>query len=200
MPGAMITGLPFMHHSLPERWAEYMWLAIAVITAIWLTRGPSRGRWIRTLLVGVALVFTIQEVNYPPAPTQLGVPAFFTDGTYRSYLHPGEIVLPVTKYMGDDFLWQAKADMYFRMPQGSWPLVRIAEGRGVVTSWTRGNTPGRHRVAPPPTKDLRLLLRRHHVDAIVATDEIDARWRAVLLRIAQSTPITVDGVFIYRLG
>ena len=200
MPGALLTSLPFMHNSLPERWVEYMWIAIAVITAMWLTRGSTRGRWIRYLLVGVALVFTIQEVNYPPAPTQLAVPAFFTDGTYRSYLHPGEIVLPVTKYLGNDFLWQAKADMYYRMPQGSWPLVRIAEGGDIVRNWTLGTTSFRHPVTPPTPASLRGLLEQHHVDAIVATDEINARWRVVLRSVVSSNPISVDGVIIYRVG
>ena len=202
MPGALITRLPIMKHSVPERWVVYLWLTVAVIAALWVGAGRRRTGWVRYVVLGLAMILTIQKVapalNYPPAPTSLAVPAFFTEGTYRSYIQPGEVVLPVTKNQGDDHLWQAETSMYFRMPQGSWPLVRLASGRKHIRSWIH---PSRspHRVVRPPTLvALRAFLEQHRVQAIVAANPLPPAWAAVLRSTVSRKPVSVGGVSIYR--
>ena len=127
------------------------------------------------------------------------MPTFFTDGTYRSYLHPGEIVFPLTKHDGADFMWQATADMYFRVPQGSWPLVRLAEGASHFKAWAYTVSPPGE-ISPPSRRTLERFLQEHQVDAIVAEQGIPGPWTARLRSAASREPVTVDGVSIYRVG
>jgi hypothetical protein len=46
------------------------------------------------------------------------LPAFLTDGMYRRYLHPGEIVVVLSGRGDAGMLFQADADFYFRIAGG----------------------------------------------------------------------------------
>jgi hypothetical protein len=199
MPGAMITSLPFMNNALPSRWVEYLWLTVAVIAALWLCGGRRRTGWVRYMVLGLGMLFTIQQDNFPPAPTDLSVPAFFTDGTYRSYIRPAEIVLPITENYGDDHLWQAETGMYFRMPQGTWPLVQIAAGRELITAWMHAPRPLRGLERPPPRGAFVEFLQQHHVEAIVAANPIPPAWTALLRSAVSTSSVSVGGVSVYQV-
>jgi hypothetical protein len=199
MPGAMIASLPFMRNAVPYRWVEYVWLAMAIIVALWLCGGRRRTVWVRYVVVGLGILLTIQQVNFPPTSTDLSVPAFFTDGTYRSYIEPDEIVLPITQTFGDDLLWQAETEMYFRMPQGTWLLVTIAAGRERMTAWIRETRPSHPLVSPPSPEAFVEFLEQHHVQTIVAANPLPSPWTALLRSAVSTKPVRVGGVSVYRV-
>jgi hypothetical protein len=199
MPGAMITSLPLMHSALPYRWVEYLWLAMAVIAALWLCGGRPRTGWVRYVVLGLGILLTFQDVNFRNDVTDLAVPTFFTDGSYRSYIRPGEIVLPITQNDGDDLLWQAETDMYFRMPQGTWPLVQIAAGRSAIRAWIHSPT-RRHPFEQPPSPEALVeFLEQHQVEVIVAASPIPLAWTALLRSAGFTEPIMVGGVSVYQV-
>ncbi len=201
MPGAMITSLPLMHSAVPYRWVEFVWLALAVIATLWICEGRRRTGWVRYVVVGVAILLAAQVANFRSTPTDLSVPAFFTDGTYRSYIAPGEIVLPVTQNLGDDLLWQAETGMYFRMPQGTWPLVQIASGRSAIRTWIH-HSPRRPRPLehPPSREALVEFLEQHQVEVIVAANPVPEAWTTLLRSAVSTTPVSLGGVSVYQVS
>jgi hypothetical protein len=117
MPWGFVADLPLIGNAIPARFPAYSALAIGVIAAMFLARAPAKTavlRWI-VVLAGLALLYpNVDKVAHVPQT----VPAFFTDGTYRSYLQPDEVVFAIPKEKAGEMLWQDAADFDFRLAQG----------------------------------------------------------------------------------
>ena len=105
----------FLRSAEPIRLILFGYLALAMVLALWLAAVDRSwlaraGRW-ALALVAVAAIFadlpTFAEVVVPPPPKHWtpaipslqpvnALPAFFSDGLYRRYLTPGEIVVVVS--------------------------------------------------------------------------------------------------------
>ena len=96
----------------------------------WGRRALTAARWALGLLA-VAAVITDAPTSYqavtPVPPGQQAVagmhpvnqlPAFLTEGLYRQYLRPGEIVVILTGRGNAGMLFQADANFYFRIAGG----------------------------------------------------------------------------------
>lgn len=74
-----------------------------------------RARW---LAGAVALLLVVPN----PAPgiwsSPVDSPPFFATGQFRGYLTPGEVVLVLAEHRGSQMLWQAQANMGFRLAAG----------------------------------------------------------------------------------
>jgi hypothetical protein len=117
-PWALLLKLPLMNKIVPVRLMVYVFLALAIIVAMWLSSGDARPR-LRWGL-GLALVaFMLPNLSAGYWKVPFVIPSFFSTGQYRQYLSPGEtvMVLPNPIY-GDGIQWQVATGMYFRLAGG----------------------------------------------------------------------------------
>jgi hypothetical protein len=135
LPWAKLWSLPIARSAEPSRFIVFLILALAIALALWLAV-PVRSkllygaRWGLGLLAVAALITdaptSYQAVNplppgyqAPPAMRAVNqLPAFITQGLYRRYLHPGEIVVLLTHRGNAGMLFQAASGFYFRIDGG----------------------------------------------------------------------------------
>jgi hypothetical protein len=135
LPWARLWDLPFARSAEPSRFVVIAVLVLAIALARWLAT-PSGGRATRATrwglaLLAVAAVITDSPTAYQaitplpavfPRPAAMRpvnqLPAFITQGQYRRYLHPGEIVAVVTHRGNAGMLFQAASGFYFRIAGG----------------------------------------------------------------------------------
>jgi hypothetical protein len=194
LPWALMTDAPLIQNALPQRFVLYMWLAIGVIVAIWLT--GRRWAWARWGLVVVAAVMLLPDLSSIYMHGRVSNPAFFTEGTYRRYIRPGEVVLTIPLGHGEldgrDMHWQAITDMYFRLSDGHIGFIP-EQFQGRAASALRNNRPGGIN-----EEILREYLARHRVSVIVVPDAFAETWRETLATL-KVEPVAVGGVVVYRL-
>ncbi len=135
LPWAGLWSLPIARSAEPSRFIVFGVLVLALALALWLAT-PARSRlvtvarWGLGLLAAAAIIVdaptSYQAVNpvplgYKPPATMRPVnqlPAFVTQGMYRQYLHPGEIVVILTHRGNAGMLFQAASGFYFRIAGG----------------------------------------------------------------------------------
>jgi dolichyl-phosphate beta-glucosyltransferase len=171
-----------------------MWLAIAVIGAIFLARGRGRGALLRFALVISAVVLLLPSEPSPPYHATLAVPTFFSDGTYRDYLSPGEIILPIPRQLGDELAWQSAADMNFRMTRGYLgpDAPSGPGGLGVTLSNPKSPMPDIARVAA--------TIQADDVGAVVVATPVDPGLDGLLITVTGSSAVLTGGVAVYRVS
>ncbi len=122
MPWMVVSGLPLIAKAMPARLTVYIFLAIAILCAMWMsarTRGASDHvavRWLAAALIALSLLPSLDASFWA---TALATPEFFSAGLYRQYLQPDEtvVILPYG-FEGDGMLWQALSAFHFRMAGG----------------------------------------------------------------------------------
>jgi hypothetical protein len=198
LPGALIAKTPLLREALPSRFPLYLWLALAVVVAIWTATDARRGPWLRygAVAVGTALVSLNLGATTDTFHGSMPVPAFFSDGTYRSYLSPGEIVLTVPEQLADDMVWQAHTDMGFRLPRAyvgparPFDSAQDALGRSVAP-----------RIGVPPSRErLARFLQDHAVGAVIVVAPVPQRWLRLMWETIGAPPTIVDGVAIWSVS
>jgi hypothetical protein len=193
LPWTLFLRLPLIRHALPGRFMAYAFLAISIIAALWLAdRGVSLR--LRVALGVLAVIFLL-----PTTPslwhTEIDTPPFFTSGRFRSYIEPGENVL-VIPYgnQGNSMLWQAQADLSFRMPGGylgvvpppqfsEWPIVDALYSGDVI---------------PGHEEHLKSFLAAHGVELVVVDVQARGDWLAFFEPLGVR-PLEVGGVRLYRV-
>jgi hypothetical protein len=176
---------------VPARLAIYMFLIVALIAALWLSR-PRAGGWglAKWAMVAVSLAFLVPNTSSGLWHWQIPNPRFFTTDQYRTVIQRGETVL-VLPWPGLSMLWQAETGMWFRMAGGyisqappadylSDPLLPALYGQ----------------VKPDPAV-LRSFLDRRHVGAVVVDPEFSPQWRGALASIGLK-PVALGGILFYR--
>jgi hypothetical protein len=129
LPYAVLAHLPLLNGAIPSRWFCYVWLFAALLLALIadalyssLVARPGgihrRGAFAAcTLLVVCVLVPLVPAWPYPAAAAT--VPAWFTDGASSLPVGSTVVVYPLsTPSSSSAMVWQAMADMRFRMPGG----------------------------------------------------------------------------------
>jgi hypothetical protein len=135
LPWAGLWSLPIARSAEPSRFIVFGYLVLAIALAVWLA-APVRSRLLRGArwglgLLAVAAIITDAPTSYQavnPAPPGYSLPstvravnqlpAFITQGLYRRYLRPGEIVAVITARGNAGMLFQAAANFYFRIAGG----------------------------------------------------------------------------------
>lgn len=135
LPWLLAMPVPLLNNALPARFTVFLFLVLALITAIWLARrdGFIVGRWI--LAVG-ALLSILPALPMTPYVALENLPPFIQERLYKKYISADEIVLILPfGWTGYSLFWQAEADFAFRTPQGrllanaippefaQWPIV-----------------------------------------------------------------------------
>ncbi len=196
MPGRIVASLPLIRHALPERFPAYLFLALAVIAALFLAAGQRR-RWSGRLryalvLAGVAMLLTDTWGGIYHG--DLRMPAFFADGTYASYFEPEMNVLAFPAKLGDDLRWQVEADMSFRLARtyiGPEHIGGDTVGLGSVFSTAEGGLPSVDR--------LQRFITERGVGAVVVEEPADPSVTVLLDDALGAAPTSVGGVLVYRV-
>jgi hypothetical protein len=194
LPGLAVGALPLIGKALPVRQMLYAFLALAIITALWLSSG-STPRWVRVaaaLAVGVSMLPNLSAGFWTSG---IDVPAFFREALYAKYLSPGDtvVVLPYG-INGESMMWQLQSRWYFRMAGGyagnpplefrQWPIVRVFYRIGTVA-------------LPDAGDQLKAFLATHDAASVLVDNREAGIWRPLMATL-DAAPIDAGGVTIYR--
>jgi hypothetical protein len=194
-PAIMIAVLPLIGKALPARLMLYAFLALAMMSALWMSDGHNLP-WLR---VTGALAIMISMFPNPSSGfwmTTIDNPPFFNNRLYGKYLVRNEtvIVLPYG-YNGNSVLWQLNSQWRFRMAGGNvgppplafrrWPVVRAFYRVGTY-------------VLPDAGDQLRAFLAGHQAHAVIVADREAAVWRPLMATL-DVAPIHAGGMTLYRV-
>lgn len=210
LPFAWVADKPVVGNILAVRLMLYAYLMAAIVFAVTLDallRQPERRPLLAAGLVALVMVPLVPEPDFPS--TRANTPAFFRSDAVRQ-LEKDSVVL-VAPFARDTstsapMLWQAEADMRYRMPEG-YSLGPDREGR---FSYLPVPTPlsktmeAIQRGAPPPPLDPPLRatlvadLSRAQVHSVVVgpmgqRDAMIAFFRDLL----RHEPLSVGGVWVW---
>ena len=194
MPWRVMLHLPLVKYALPSRFMVYAFLAVAMMSAMWLSH-PSSHRLARFGLAVISVAFLLPNWGSPIWHTSADTPPFFSTSMYRRYLAPGENVLVIPfGSNGNSMLWQAQTDLYFRMPEGYLTVTapRAFAGYRILQSFYSGE------LIPSYADELMRFLRANRVGAIVVDARVPGRWRDLFAPLGVP-PVTVGGVMLYRV-
>jgi hypothetical protein len=116
-PWARLWQLPIVRNAYPSRLMLFAYLALAVMTALWLARSQTRW-WLRVPLAALVIAALVQDAgNFDIYPHNT-VPTFISSGEYRTQLSQGETVVVVSDVGNAGMLWQAETGFYMRLAGG----------------------------------------------------------------------------------
>lgn len=209
LPYHAIVNFPGFAEALPIRLGMFVELGVAFATALWLAQ-PTRWRIVRWAFALAAIVLIWPNTNgefpgSPPKPVydvqfnaaggQFSDPPFFTNGAYRRYLKPNEVILPIPYgQQGASLLWQAVAHGYFRMASGYFGWIPHQFFNDPVFQQLYGAAP--FSASAPEMGD---FLRRHGVGAVVIEDGQGGPWPALMEQLGLK-PEPVEGVVVYPVS
>jgi hypothetical protein len=133
LPWKIVEHIPLMKSALPARLTMYVFLILAMMTAVVLASAEAARLAKYALAIAIA-IFMAPNLDYRFWTTPIGLPHFFADGTYRNVLHRDETVVILPFDSANSMFWQASADFYFTMAGGytgpsviddfrRWPIV-----------------------------------------------------------------------------
>ena len=198
LPWRAVGALPLLNNAFPRRFAMYVFLALSLMLAMWL----SEIRWKRS---GWALALLVPMLLFP-APSLLAqhgrvvVPRFFEAGIYRRYIRPGDTILIALPRARDDLfpqsqsmVMQAQSGFTFRMVVAyTGPRPREYAGSPILQALTIGVVPA---VGPP---EFQRFLRSHGITAIVMQPR--STLEPGITKLVGHPPMAVADVLLYELS
>ncbi len=196
LPGLVIGALPLIGKALPGRLMLYAFLALAIITALWLSRDVVP-RWARVVTALAVIASTLPNLSARFWTSTIDVPRFFGDALYAKFLAPGEtvVILPYG-INGNSMAWQLQSGWYFKMAGGyagnpplefrQWPIVRVFYRVGAVA-------------LPAAGDQLKAFLATHRASAVLVDDREAEIWRPLMATL-DALPIEAGGMTIYRVA
>jgi hypothetical protein len=182
LPFIVIAHLPLLDSSVAARWVTYFWLFSALLLALLLdavfTRVTADERFGRAAGVAasgvLALVVLLPLVPaWPYAAAPASVPTWFTTAARSLPAGSAALIYPLATPSNDSsMLWQAMANMQFRMPGG----FAVIPGPTGANTFVGEASPleaalaqcegGATSVAAFPAADVRDQLRRWHTETV----------------------------------
>jgi dolichyl-phosphate beta-glucosyltransferase len=191
LPWRLFGALPGLSLASPKRLIVYAMLLASVGIAVWWSSKPSR---LRTASVGLAVLALFPSVSAIGRSAPVRFPPFIASGEYRQFVDPGETVIVVGRDKGEDMLWQAETDVYFRVAGGyTGNTPPNFAGSEFVSKLFRGN------VDPADTAALQRFLAQHRVGAVIVDDRSPA-YVAALTSWLGVSPREIGGVQLFRLS
>lgn len=208
MPWALMDRIPLVREILPARLTLIVFLLVGLLVAVFLDmvwRSPGWRPRVSALAVASAgLIALCPVLPYPTSP--VASPAFFSQPLLRA-LPEGSVVLVAPFAVvgsADAMYWQAKAGMWFRMPEGEafvpspYPLYPPPS----ATEFALVGLAGDAAPAPDPdgrvAREIRSDLRRWNVQAVVVGPMPHrARALALLSIVLGRPPVPGDGVAVW---
>jgi hypothetical protein len=195
MPWLIIQYFPMLKNALPARMMVFVFLIVAVITAIWFSDSETSPR-VKAIAGAMIVLLTLPNLSKGFWTTRIDTPQFFTDGTYARYLSPRDVVLALPwGDQGMSMLWQAECGMCFRNVAGWTGLSRFEVRRWPIVNYFIGDED-----VPEPELQLKAFLARMGVNAILIEDDSanSTDLNALASRLGLSR-IKVGGVSLYRV-
>jgi hypothetical protein len=210
LPWSFIWSLPILKSAEPIRFIDFAYLVLAIVLALWLaqlttSRLARAARWGLGLLALAAVLAdlpTFAEVVVPPPAQHYkpafpamartnAIPAFFTDGTYRGYIKPGETIVVISHRGNAGMMFQAYTGFYFRIAGGfiNASLSRIDALPYPVALLSH---PTKARVA-----GFKAYAKQADIGALVVERAWSEHWMYVFGKIGM-TATNVGGVTIFR--
>ena len=191
LPAIAFPHLPVARAVVPGRLTVYLWLAVAIATALWLAR-PGRWPAARWAVVLLGIVLILPNGSSPLFSGKPDLPPLFTSAAYKRVLpkNGSVLVLPFGSY-GPSMLWQAQSNFWFRMPEGALTAYPPpAFGHDPIAQPFFKYPP------PASPATLRAFLSRYHVAAVVLDPGAAGAWPQVLAAVGlKGRP--VDGALVY---
>ena len=142
------------------------------------------------------VVIPPKPVHWMPAmpaarPAERQIPSFFTDGSYRRYLTPGENVVVISRRGNAGMLFQAYTGFYFRL-DGGFINASLSDVSG-IPGWVEDMS------YPTPLRisDFEEQARSARVGAVIVEQAWSQTWNYNFSKIGL-TPVSVGGVTIYQ--
>jgi hypothetical protein len=196
MPWIIVGRMPLLEHALPSRLMMFPPLALAVITAFWLTDPKSRPET-KAVAVAFTLLLMMPNLSSRLWATPVDTPQFFADGTYSKYLSPKDVVMTLPwGEKGSSMLWQADCQMCFRNVAGWTGVQRFAIRRWPIVNYFLGAT-------DLIDKEVQLgtFLANTGVTAVIVDNAHPEakRWNTLVSSLG-SKSIMVGGISLYRFN
>ncbi len=121
MPWSLVGRLPLIGYALPTRIVVFTWLAIALLTSLFVARagGSARGWLLRAALAVAALALLLPAPNASWWRTGLATPAGISSGSATAAIPDDAVVLLLPySFRGNGMYWQALDRMRYRQAGG----------------------------------------------------------------------------------
>ena len=193
LPETLVTRVPLLQQSLPERYPMYLSLGVSLIAAIWLSRGVGRRALLRYGLVGLGAISFLPNLSAAGYDQPPDVPPFFSTDAYQRYLRPDETIFAIAQERGDELAWQSAADMSIRLARAYVGPLHPTSGAQlkVVLSIPKAGV--------PDPFDLAAFIRGRGVGAVVVQEPVPELLRAVLDQTLGQPTAEVGGVAVYEV-
>jgi hypothetical protein len=216
LPWGYVWSLPLLDSAESQRLMDFGQLVLALLLAIWLayvtkSKVALAARW-GVAIVSLAAIFadvpTFASVVVPhkPKPTQWvqalpsqpptdQIPSFFTDGTYRKYIKPGENVVIVSHRGNAGMMFQAYTNFYFNIAGGFINASLSSENALPDVVANLSHLPGK--VGRQRVENFKAYVKSDHIGAIVVERAWSEHWMYVFATLGLKTT-TVGGVTIFQ--
>ena len=193
LPWKLMTHVPLINSALPARFTAYVFLALALITSLWLA-SPLVSSGLKAAMVLSGALFLCPNLSPGFWVSAVDTPRFFSAGLYRRELARSENVM-IIPYggAGNSMLWQAQTGMYFRMAQGDTGPVPPPE----FQQWPIVNALRRETYIPQAANQMLAFMAAQGVSVVIVSDRAQRFW-APMLRSLDSHPKAIGAVWLYR--
>ena len=216
LPWGYIWSLPLLNSAESQRLMDFGELVLGLLMALWLahvtkSKAVLAARWglaVLSLAAIFANVPTFASVVNPgkPRPNQWvqalpndpltdQIPDFFTNGTYRNYIKPGENVVIVSHRGNAGMMFQAYTGFYFNIAGGFINASLSKENALPDPIYNMTHLPGR--VGRERIAAFRAYVKSAHIGAIVVERAWSERWMYVFGKLGLKTT-TTGGVTIFQ--
>jgi hypothetical protein len=190
LPWAFFIHLPLLRFAVPQRFAAFTFLAVALVLAMWLSSRRSVLRWGLALLAVASVLPNLGRVAQHSSARD---PAFFRDGDYKSQLSRDDRVLAIAA-VADGERWQARAGFRFKLAGGYVGAFPRSYTRYPIWNSITGGKLG----ASGP-RELRAFIAAKRVTAVVVDKRYPGPWRQLVDSLGVH-PRDTGGVLLYRLA
>jgi hypothetical protein len=190
LPWELFVHAPLFRYALPERFALYSFLVIALIVSTWLAQRPSMWRW---ALAGLAVLALLPEFGSTVWRSTATEPGLFAGDGYKAYLRPADHVLTVPTW-GRNERWQARTGFGFKIVGGY-----VGQSPSSYTRYPTWRTLRFGGVTRDYARQVRAFVAAKKVTVIVVDKRMPGNWRWFFAPLGVR-PIDTGGVLIYRLA
>jgi hypothetical protein len=196
MPWWLFNKLPLINQALPERLGMYLSLDATLIACIYFSQ-TTDAAWLRIGLASLSLLLIVPDpVWRMVAVTSVAAdePLFCKSGEYKQYIAPRDNVLFLPH--GEEsmsLLWQAESGFYYRIATGrvgmipptvaNWPILQSFDSGDEISDFS---------------EQLEAFLGANRVSTIIVEERKQHHWPRLLSKL-RVTPVSVDGVMLYRV-
>jgi len=220
LPWGYIWNLPILDSAEPQRLMDFGQLILALLLALWLAQATASkvaraARWALAVL-SLAAIFanlpTFAEVVNPgkPKPSQWvqavpslpptdQIPAFFTQGTYKQYVKPGEKVVIISHRGNAAMMFQAYTGFYFNVAGGFINASLSCENALPTVVADVSHLPGK--VGKQRIEAFNAYVKSADIGAIIVEQSWSEHWmyNFGMKVFGLRPPITVGGVTLYQV-